>query len=88
MRSDGCEYYHLDQSSALYAHAAAGPEYAYPACLQKHELTFLRYVFGQISYGAIIALAPEEGNPTGACFEESVPMHSVFVGTAFSQPSS
>lgn len=41
-----------------------------------------------MSYGAIIALAPDEGNSTGACLEESVPMHSVFAGTAFNQPSS
>ena|SRR5579871_4439476 len=39
-------------------------------------------------YGAIIARAPDEGNSTGACLEEIVPIHSVFVGTAFSQPSS
>jgi len=42
----------------------------------------------QMSYGAIIALAPDKGNSAGACLEESVPMHSVFVGTALSQPSS
>jgi hypothetical protein len=41
-----------------------------------------------MSYGAIIALAPDEGNSTGACLEERVPMHSVFAGIAFSQLSS
>lgn len=29
--------YHFVQSTALYAHAAAGPEYEYPACLYHHH---------------------------------------------------
>jgi hypothetical protein len=45
-------------------------------------------VTDQMSYGAMIALASDEGNSTGACLEESVPMHSVFGGTALSQLSS
>lgn len=34
--------YALDRSRALYAHAAAGPEYAYPACLQDQHEPFKR----------------------------------------------
>ena len=54
----------------------------------KHELTSITNVTDQISYGAMMALAPDEGNSMGSCLEESVPMHSVFAGTTFNQLSS
>ena len=55
--------YALVRSRDLYAHAAAGPEKAYPACLQIISAPTTRLSqFAVIAYGAMMTLALDCGH--------------------------
>jgi hypothetical protein len=48
--------YILDTGIAAYAHAAAGPEYEYPACLEASISSLSTRSWGRNTYGPIKAL--------------------------------
>jgi hypothetical protein len=48
--------YILDTGIAAYAHAAAGPEYEYPACLSQFREPLIYAFFSRQTYGPIRAL--------------------------------
>lgn len=60
----------LERSRHLYAHAAAGPEYEYPACLDciRRKSLVARDV-DLLTHGAMITLAPG----IGSCFPSISP---------------
>ncbi len=66
----------FERSSDLYAQAAAGPEYEYPACLDTIRMGSFKGMIEKLTHGAMMILAPGTGSSFPSIDEGTWASHS------------